>query len=54
MPDLTGTLLRWESPVTEVQMDAVLDALAALHREPWQGSLRDHSRGRTCVAACSS
>src|SRR6185369_14504890 len=21
------------------QMDAVLDALAALHREPWQGSL---------------
>jgi len=39
MPDLTGTLLRWESPVTEAQMDAVLAALAALHRDPWQGSL---------------
>lgn len=36
MPDLTGTLLRWEAPVTEAQMDAVLAALAALHREPWQ------------------
>jgi len=39
MPDLTGTLLRWESPVTEAQMDAVLAALAALHREPWQRAL---------------
>jgi hypothetical protein len=35
MPDLTGTLLRWEAPVTERQMDAVLAALAALHAEPW-------------------
>ena len=39
MPDLTGSLLRWESPVTEAQMDAVLGALAALHGEPWQRAL---------------
>ena len=39
MPDLTGTLLRWEAPVTEPQMDAVLAALAALHAEPWQREL---------------
>jgi Phosphotransferase enzyme family len=39
MPDLTGTLLRWEAPVTERQMGAVLGALAALHREPWQRAL---------------
>ena len=39
MPDLTGTLLRWESPVTVGQMDAVLGALAALHRAPWPGAL---------------
>jgi len=35
MPDLTGTLLRWESPVTPAQMDRVIGALAALHRIPW-------------------
>ena len=39
MPDLTGTLLRWEAPVSEGQMDRVLAALAALHREPWQEQL---------------
>jgi hypothetical protein len=39
MPDLTGALLRWEAPITEAQMDAVLGALAALHREPWQRAL---------------
>jgi hypothetical protein len=39
MPDLTDVLLRWEAPVTEAQMDRVLDALAALHREPWQREL---------------
>lgn len=39
MPDLSGTLLRWESPVTEPQMDVVLEALAALHREPWREQL---------------
>jgi hypothetical protein len=39
MPDLTGTLLRWEAPVTEAQLDRVLDALAALHREPWHRQL---------------
>src|SRR6185437_11929730 len=36
MPDLTGTLLRWESPVTDAQVDRVIGALAGLHREPWQ------------------
>ncbi|HJP89491.1 MAG TPA: phosphotransferase [Candidatus Limnocylindrales bacterium] len=35
MPDLTGTLLRWEHPVANEAVDAVLAALAALHREPW-------------------
>jgi len=39
MPDLTGTLLRWESPVTEAQVGRVLAALASLHGEPWQRSL---------------
>ena len=39
MPDLTGTLLRWEAPISEPQMEAVLGALAALHREPWQRAL---------------
>ena len=39
MPDLTGTLLRWESPVTEGEMDRVLGALAALHREAWHDGL---------------
>ena len=39
MPDLTGTLLRWEAPITEAQMDAVLAALAALHRERWERAL---------------
>jgi hypothetical protein len=39
MPDLTDVLLRWEAPVTEAQMDRVLDALAALHREPWHREL---------------
>lgn len=39
MPDLTDVLLRWEAPVTEAQMDAVLSALAALHREPWHRQL---------------
>jgi Phosphotransferase enzyme family len=39
MPDLSGTLLRWESPVTEAQLGRVLEALAALHREPWQRRL---------------
>jgi hypothetical protein len=39
MPDLTGVLLRWEAPVTEAQLDRVLEALAALHREPWQRQL---------------
>jgi hypothetical protein len=39
MPDLSGTLLRWEAPVSEGQLDAVLAALAALHREPWHGAI---------------
>ena len=39
MPDLTDALLRWEAPVTQTQMDRVLRALAALHREAWQRGL---------------
>jgi hypothetical protein len=39
MPDLTGVLLRWEAPVSEAQMDRVIEALAALHGEPWQEQL---------------
>ena len=39
MPDLAGSLLRWESPVTAAQMDRVLVALAALHRAPWHDGL---------------
>jgi hypothetical protein len=39
MPDLTGVLLRWEAPVTEAEMDRVLEALAALHRDAWQRQL---------------
>jgi hypothetical protein len=39
MPDLTGTLLRWEAPVTEAQMDRTLVALAALHGAPWHAAL---------------
>jgi hypothetical protein len=39
MPDLTGTLLRWESPVTQGQVNQVLGALAALHGDPWHEGL---------------
>lgn len=39
MPDLTGTLLTWEAPVDVPTLDLVVDALAALHREPWQAQL---------------
>jgi hypothetical protein len=35
MPDLTGTLLRWEAPVDLATVERVLAALAALHRDPW-------------------
>lgn len=39
MPDLTGTLIPWEQPIDVGSLDRVLDALASLHREPWQRSL---------------
>ncbi|HYK94377.1 MAG TPA: hypothetical protein VE011_00700 [Candidatus Dormibacteraeota bacterium] len=39
MPDLTGTLLRWESPVDAATVDRVLGGLAALHREPWHEAM---------------
>jgi hypothetical protein len=39
MPDLTGTLLRWEAPTDLATLDRVLAGLAALHREPWQAQL---------------
>lgn len=41
MPDLTGTLLRWEHPVDSATVDRVLGALAALHREPWHAQMPD-------------
>jgi hypothetical protein len=39
MPDLSGTLLTWEAPVDGATVDAVVAALAALHRTPWHASL---------------
>jgi len=39
MPDLTGTLIRWEAPIDVAVLDQVLEALAALHREPWHEQL---------------
>lgn len=39
MPDLTGTLLRWERPAGVAAVDHVLAALAALHGQPWQDQL---------------
>jgi hypothetical protein len=39
MPDLTGTLLRWEAPVDLASLDRVLAALVALHRAPWHTQL---------------
>lgn len=39
MPDLADVLIRWEQPIDVGTLDRVLDALAALHREPWQRSL---------------
>jgi hypothetical protein len=39
MPDLTGTLLRWEAPTDVATLDQVLAGLAALHRQPWQAQL---------------
>lgn len=39
MPDLTGTLLRWERPVSVATVDRVLAALAALHATPWHEQL---------------
>lgn len=39
MPDLTGTLLRWEQPSQIDAVDRVIGALAALHATPWQDQL---------------
>lgn len=39
MPDLTGTLLTWESPVEASAVDRVVAALAALHTAPWPDAL---------------
>lgn len=39
MPDLTGTLLRWEAPIDIPTLDRVLDGLAALHRTTWHEAL---------------
>ena len=39
MPDLAGSLLRWEAPVTIEQLHRVLGALGALHAAPWHHQL---------------
>ena len=39
MPDLTGTLLRWEHPTPDTEVERVVRALAALHAEPWHEQL---------------
>lgn len=39
MPDLAGTLLRWEAPIGEDELDRVVEALAALHGRPWHEQL---------------
>jgi hypothetical protein len=39
MPDLSGTLLTWETPVDVATVDRVLGALAALHRTAWHEQL---------------
>jgi Phosphotransferase enzyme family len=39
MPDLSETLLRWESPVDVATLERVLAGLAALHGSPWHRAL---------------
>src|SRR5688500_6761295 len=39
MPDRTHVLIRWEQPIDVPTLERVLDALAALHREPWHAQL---------------
>ena len=39
MPDLRDVLIRWEQPIDVATLERVLDALAALHREPWHAQL---------------
>jgi hypothetical protein len=39
MPDLSGTLIPWEQPIGAGDLDRVLDALSALHRDPWPAQL---------------
>ena len=39
MPDLTDVLIRWEQPIDVPTLERVLDALAALHRDPWHAQL---------------
>jgi hypothetical protein len=39
MPDLSGTLIPWEQPIGVGELERVLDALAALHRDPWPAQL---------------
>jgi len=39
MPDLSETLIPWEQPINVADLERVLDALAALHRDPWPAQL---------------
>ena len=39
MPDLGEILVPWEQPITSGDLERVLDALAALHRDPWPAQL---------------
>jgi hypothetical protein len=39
MPDLSATLIPWERPISLPDLDRVLEALVALHRDPWPDRL---------------
>jgi hypothetical protein len=39
MPDLSETLVPWERPIGAGDLERVLDAVAALHRDPWPAQL---------------
>jgi hypothetical protein len=39
MPDLSDVLFDWDRPLTVSQLDHVLDGVAALHAQAWEGAL---------------
>jgi phosphotransferase family enzyme len=48
MPDLTGTLIDWEAPITIGTLDRVIDAMARLHANPWPADVLDPGFGPWC------